>query len=152
MEDIEQLISNGASRVILGTAAVKNTDLVKEALSKYPERIAVSIDAKNGKVAIEGWEQVSDYTAVDLARKIEKLGCRIIIYTDIETDGMMSGPNLKAIKEMADSVGMDVIASGGVSSLQDLKKLKDTGVSGAVTGKAIYTGEIDLKEALKLQL
>jgi len=150
MEDIEQMVSAGASRVILGTAAVSNPALVKEALMKYPERIAVGIDAKDGKAAVEGWEQVSEYTAVDFAKRMEQLGCRVIIYTDISTDGTLSGPNLKAMKEMIDSVNMDVIASGGVSSLQDLKNLKSIGAAGAITGKAIYTGALDLSEALKL--
>ncbi|HEY8420783.1 MAG TPA: 1-(5-phosphoribosyl)-5-[(5-phosphoribosylamino)methylideneamino]imidazole-4-carboxamide isomerase [Thermoclostridium sp.] len=150
MEDIEHLIGAGVSRVILGTAAVRNPALVREALSKYPEKVAVGIDAKDGKVAIEGWEQVSDYTAVDFAKKMEQLGCRIIIYTDINTDGTLSGPNIKAMKEMIDNVNMDVIASGGVSSIQDLKNLKEIGAAGAITGKAIYTGAIDLAEALKI--
>lgn len=150
MEDIEHLIGAGVSRVILGTAAVRNPALVREALSKYPEKVAVGIDAKDGKVAIEGWEQVSDYTAVDFAKKMEQLGCRIIIYTDINTDGTLSGPNIKAMKEMIDNVNMDVIASGGVSSIQDLKNLKEIGAAGAITGKAIYTGAIDLAEAIKI--
>lgn len=150
MKDIEQLVNAGVSRIILGTAAVRNPVLVKEALSDYPEKVAVGIDAKNGKVAIEGWEQVSDYTAVDFAKKMEQLGCRVIIYTDIDTDGTLAGPNLKAMKEMISSVNMEVIASGGVSSIEDLKNLKVIGAAGAITGKAIYTGAIDLAEALKL--
>ncbi len=150
MEDIDQMISAGISRAILGTSAVRSPDLVKKALLKYPDKIAVGIDAKDGMVAIEGWEQVSSYKAIDFAKDIEELGCRVIIYTDIDTDGMLTGPNLKAMKEMIDSVNMEVIASGGVSSLQDLKDLKEIGASGAITGKAIYTGAIDLAEALKL--
>ncbi|AGC69435.1 1-(5-phosphoribosyl)-5-[(5-phosphoribosylamino)methylideneamino] imidazole-4-carboxamide isomerase HisA [Thermoclostridium stercorarium subsp. stercorarium DSM 8532] len=151
MEDIEQLINAGVARVVLGTAAVKNPGLVKEALAKYPNRIAVGIDAKDGNVAIEGWERLSEYTAVDFAKQMERLGCRVIVYTDINTDGTLAGPNLKAMKEMISSVSMDVIASGGVSSLQDLKNLKEIGAAGAVVGKAIYTGAIDLSEALELQ-
>lgn len=150
MEDIDQMISAGISRAILGTSAVKSPDLVKKALLKYPDKIAVGIDAKDGMVAIEGWEQVSSYKAIDFAKDIEELGCRVIIYTDIDTDGMLTGPNIKAMKEMIDSVNMEVIASGGVSSLQDLKDLKEIGAAGAITGKAIYTGAIDLAEALKL--
>ncbi len=150
MEDIDQMISAGISRAILGTSAVKSPDLVKKALLKYPDKIAVGIDAKDGMVAIEGWEQVSSYKAIDFAKDIEQLGCRVIIYTDIDTDGMLTGPNIKAMKEMIDSVNMEVIASGGVSSLQDLKDLKEIGAAGAITGKAIYTGAIDLAEALKL--
>lgn len=150
MADIEQLVGAGISRVILGTAAVRDPALLKEALSKYPEKTAVGIDAKNGKVAIEGWEKVSGYNAVDFAKQIEKLGCRVIIYTDINTDGTMAGPNLEAMKEMIDSVKMDVIASGGISSLMDLMDLKKIGAAGAITGKAIYTGALDLAEALNL--
>lgn len=150
MEDIDQMIDAGVSRVILGTAAVRNPQLVSEALAKYSDSIAVGIDAKDGKVAIEGWEQVSDYSAVDFAKKVEQLGCRVIIYTDIDTDGTLAGPNLKAMKEMIDNVNMEVIASGGVSSLQDLRNLKEIGAAGAITGKAIYTGAIDLTEALKI--
>ena len=150
MEDIDQMISAGISRAILGTSAVRSPDLVKKALLKYPDKIAVGIDAKDGMVAIEGWEQVSSYKAIDFAKDIEQLGCRVIIYTDIDTDGMLTGPNIKAMKEMIDSVNMEVIASGGVSSLQDLKDLKEIGAAGAITGKAIYTGAIDLAEALKL--
>lgn len=150
MDDIEQLINAGVARIILGTAAVRNPELVKEALRKYPDNIAIGIDARDGKVAIEGWEQLSDYTAVDFAKMIERLGCRTIIYTDINTDGTLAGPNLKAMKEMIDSVSMDVIASGGVSSIQDLKNLKEIGAAGAITGKALYTGAIDLAEALRM--
>jgi len=150
MDDIEQLINAGVARIIMGTAAVRNPELVKEALRKYPDNIAIGIDARDGKVAIEGWEQLSDYTAVDFAKMIERLGCRTIIYTDINTDGTLAGPNLKAMKEMIDSVSMDVIASGGVSSIQDLKNLKEIGAAGAITGKALYTGAIDLAEALRM--
>lgn len=150
MEDIETVLKLGVKRVILGTAAVKNPQLVKEALLKYPEKIVVGIDAKDGKVAVEGWEKVSDKTAVEFAKTMEQLGCKVIIFTDIATDGMLQGPNLEAMEEMIQSVGMEVIASGGVSSIADLINLKDIGAAGAITGKAIYTGAIDLKEALKI--
>lgn len=149
MEDISDILSSGVERVILGTSAVKNPGLVKDAIEKYAGRIAIGIDAKDGWVAIEGWEKVSDFTAVEFAKRMEQLGCRIIIYTDIATDGMLKGPNLKATEEMIKSVSMDVIASGGVSSIKDLLSLRDIGAAGAIMGKAIYTGDINLQEAIK---
>ncbi|MBP7176616.1 MAG: 1-(5-phosphoribosyl)-5-[(5-phosphoribosylamino)methylideneamino]imidazole-4-carboxamide isomerase [Thermoclostridium sp.] len=148
MEDIDEVLNLGIHRVILGTAAVNSPQLVKDALLKYPERIAVGIDAKDGRVAIEGWEKVSSHTAVDFAKTMEQLGCKVIIYTDIATDGMLQGPNLEAMEEMIRSVGMQVIASGGVSSIADLTNLKNIGAAGAITGKAIYTGAINLEEAI----
>jgi phosphoribosylformimino-5-aminoimidazole carboxamide ribotide isomerase len=149
MEDIDEVLGLGIQRVILGTAAVNNPQLVSEALLKYPGRVAVGIDAKDGKVAVEGWEKVSCHTAVKFARTMEQLGCRVIIYTDIATDGMLKGPNLEAMEEMIRSVGMDVIASGGVSSIADLISLRDIGAAGVITGKAIYTGTISLEEAVR---
>jgi len=150
MADIDEVLSLGAARVILGTSAVRDPGLVEQAVSKYGARIAVGIDAKSGLVAIEGWEQTSRFTAVDFAERMEKLGVETIIYTDIARDGMLAGPNLEAMAEMQRSVSMAVIASGGVSSIDDLIRLKQTGVAGAIVGKAIYTGAIDLKEALVL--
>ncbi len=150
MEDIDEVLGLGIERVILGTSAVNNPQLVGEALRKYPGRIAVGIDAKDGRVAIEGWEKVSSHTAVDFAKTMEQLGCRVIIYTDIATDGMLKGPNLEAMDEMIRAVGMEVIASGGVSSVADLISLKNIGAAGAITGKALYTGAINLEEAIRL--
>ncbi|NLI37772.1 MAG: 1-(5-phosphoribosyl)-5-[(5-phosphoribosylamino)methylideneamino]imidazole-4-carboxamide isomerase [Clostridiaceae bacterium] len=149
MADIDEVLSLGAARVILGTSAVRDPGLVEEAVSKYGSRIAVGIDAKEGLVAIEGWEKTSQYTAIEFARHMEKLGVKTIIYTDIATDGMLTGPNLEAMIEMQQAVSMEVIASGGVSSIDDLVRLKQTGVAGAIVGKAIYTGAIVLEEALK---
>ncbi|MCX7772151.1 MAG: 1-(5-phosphoribosyl)-5-[(5-phosphoribosylamino)methylideneamino]imidazole-4-carboxamide isomerase [Clostridia bacterium] len=149
LADIKAVLESGIARVILGTAAVKNPELVKEAVALYGDRIAVGIDAKDGKVAIEGWEQTSDFTAVAFAQKMEAIGVKTIIYTDIATDGMLSGPNLDAMQEMAEAVSLDIIASGGVSSVQDLMNLKKTKVQGAIVGKAIYTGAVNLKEALR---
>lgn len=148
MTDIDEVLSLGLARVILGTSAVKNPDLVAEAVIKYGNRIVVGIDAKDGYVAIEGWEKTSSIKALELAAKMEALGVGTIIYTDINTDGMLAGPNLFAIKEMVNAVGMDVIASGGVASLKDIRKLKETGVAGVIVGKAIYTGDVDLKQSL----
>lgn len=149
MADIDEVLSLGAARVILGTSAVRDPGLVEQAVAKYGGRIAVGIDARNGLVAIEGWEQTSQLTAVAFARRMERLGVETIIYTDIARDGMLTGPNLEAMGEMQRSVSMAVIASGGVSSIDDLIRLKQTGVAGAIVGKAIYTGAIDLEEALK---
>jgi len=149
MADIDEVLSLGAARVILGTSAVRDPELVEQAVAKYGGRIAVGIDARNGLVAIEGWEQTSQLTAVAFARRMERLGVETIIYTDIARDGMLTGPNLEAMGEMQRSVSMAVIASGGVSSIDDLIRLKQTGVAGAIVGKAIYTGAIDLEEALK---
>lgn len=148
MEDIDELLNCGITRVILGTSAVKNPELVKNAVLKYGSRVAVGIDAKDGYVAIEGWEKTSEFLAVEFAQKMELLGVKSIIYTDIATDGMLSGPNLGAMGEMLSSVGMEVIASGGVSKTDDLFELKRIGVHGAIVGKAIYTGAIDLRTAL----
>jgi 1-(5-phosphoribosyl)-5-[(5-phosphoribosylamino)methylideneamino] imidazole-4-carboxamide isomerase (EC 5.3.1.16) len=150
MADIDGVLAMGAERVILGTSAVKNPELVRQAVAKYGGRIAVGIDAKNGMVAIEGWEKTSGYSAVGFAKQMEALGVETVIYTDIARDGMLSGPNFKAMEEMQRSVSMSVIASGGISSTGDLLRLKQAGVAGAIVGKALYTGDIVLEEALKL--
>lgn len=150
MGDIDELLEAGAARVILGTAAVKNFALVKEAVEKYGDRIAVGIDAKDGYAATDGWEKVSGERAVDFAKKAEEAGVKTIIYTDIATDGALCGPNIKAMKEMTEKTGLSVIASGGIASIDDIKALLDTGVEGAITGRAIYTGSLDLKEAVRL--
>ncbi len=148
METIEAYLENGVSRVILGTSAVKQPQLVKDAVAKYGDKIVVGIDAKDGMVAISGWEVKSEFGAIEFARKMQDLGVKHIIYTDISRDGMLSGPNLKAMEEMARALEIEVIASGGVSCLQDVKDLKNTGVSGVIIGKALYTGNLSLKEAL----
>ncbi len=150
---IEAYLSLGLSRVIIGTAAQRNPALVEEACRKFPGRIVVGIDAKNGMVAVQGWAEVTDVAAVDLARKFEGFGVAAIIYTDIARDGMMQGPNLEATRQLAEAVAIPVIASGGVSSLQDIRNLlaiESAGVSGVITGKAIYTGALDLRAAIEL--
>ncbi len=149
LETIETYLSGGLSRVILGTSAVNNREMLVAALQEYKDKIAVGIDAKDGKVAIHGWEKTSDFTAVEFAKEIESLGTKTIIYTDISRDGMLKGPNLQAMKEMADNVALNVIASGGVSKLTDIVDLKQTGVSGVIVGKALYTGNVNLKEAIE---
>ena len=149
LETIETYLSGGLSRVILGTSAVNNREMLVAALKEYKDKIAVGIDAKDGKVAIHGWEKTSDFTAVEFAKEIESLGTKTIIYTDISRDGMLKGPNLQTMKEMADNVALNVIASGGVSKLTDIVDLKQTGVSGVIVGKALYTGNVNLKEAIE---
>jgi phosphoribosylformimino-5-aminoimidazole carboxamide ribotide isomerase len=147
---IENMLSNGVSRVILGTSAVQDENMLKTALSQYADNIAIGIDAKDGMVAIHGWEQTSSLNAVEFAKKVESLGARTIIYTDISRDGMLSGPNLTAMTQMTKSVKIDVIASGGVSSLKDIIDLKSTGVSGVIVGKALYTGNVELSSAINV--
>ena len=149
IETIEKLLALGVSRLILGTSAVQNQQLLKYALMNYPDKIAVGIDAKQGMVAISGWEETSNLNAIEFAKTVEALGAKTIIYTDIARDGMLSGPNLPAMTEMAKAVSIDVIASGGVSCLEDIKALRTTGVKGVIVGKALYTGAVDLVEALK---
>ena len=153
LETIEKLLSLGVTRLILGSAAVKNPQLVEEACKKYPGHIAVGIDAKNGEVAIEGWGQGSGVAATELAKKMASFGVETIIYTDISRDGMLSGVNVEATAALARACGVPIIASGGVASLDDIRRVKAVegdGVQGCIIGKAIYTGAVDLKEALAL--
>lgn len=150
---IEAYLSLGLSRVIIGTAAQRNPELVREACAKFPGRIVVGIDAKNGMVAVQGWAEVTDITAIDLAKKLEGFGVSAIIYTDISRDGMLQGPNLEATKALAEAISIPVIASGGVSTLKDIQNLmaiEESGVTGVITGKAVYTGAIKLAEAVAL--
>ena len=150
---IEAYLSLGLFRVIIGTAAQRNPELVREACARFPGRIVVGIDAKNGMVAVQGWAEVTGITAVDLARKFEGFGVAAIIYTDISRDGMLQGPNLEATRALAEAVSIPIIASGGVSSLKDIRDLmaiEVSGVTGVITGKAVYTGAIRLAEAVAL--
>lgn len=151
MADIEELLGHGVARVILGTAAVQDPDFAARAVAQFGERIAVGIDAKDGYAAVSGWESISSWRAVDLALTMKEAGVEHIIYTDIATDGMLGGPNLAAMTEMASAFGSGVIASGGVCSLADLKALIKTGVCGAIVGKALYTGSVDLQSAIRLE-
>ena len=151
MSKISDYLDNGVDKVILGTSAVRNPDLVKEAVCKYGEKIIVGIDAKDGFVAISGWEDKSEYKAVEFALMMQDIGVKNIIYTDISRDGMLTGPNLPAMKTMADALKINVTASGGVSRLQDIIDLRKIGVYGVITGKAIYTNNLNLKEALLCQ-
>jgi phosphoribosylformimino-5-aminoimidazole carboxamide ribotide isomerase len=143
----------GVARVILGTIALRDPDLVKRACRDWPARIVVGIDARDGRVAVEGWAETSDVLAVDLARKFADAGVAAIVYTDIERDGAMGGPNVEATATLAKACGIPVIASGGVSSLEDLKALKaraSDGIVGVISGRALYDGRIDLGAAVKL--
>jgi phosphoribosylformimino-5-aminoimidazole carboxamide ribotide isomerase len=153
MATIEAWLERGVRRVILGTVALKNPALVKEACKRFPGRVAVGIDAKGGRVAVEGWAETSDLTALDLALKFEDAGVAAIIYTDIDRDGVLAGPNVEATAGLASAIKTPVIASGGVSSLDDLRALKRveaSGVCGVISGRAIYDGRIDLAAALAL--
>lgn len=151
IEDIELQLSRGVNRVILGSAAIKNQALVKEAIETFgSDKIVVGVDAKQGLVAIEGWLEVTDTTALSFCKTLEKMGVKTVIYTDISKDGMMQGPNIEETKRLVDETGLDIIASGGVSCMDDLKALEQIGVYGAIIGKAIYTGAIQLDEAAKL--
>ncbi|MCH5185496.1 MAG: 1-(5-phosphoribosyl)-5-[(5-phosphoribosylamino)methylideneamino]imidazole-4-carboxamide isomerase [Oscillospiraceae bacterium] len=147
-EDIEYKLSLGVSRVILGTSAVADPEFLKRAADKYKEKIVVGIDAKNSYVAVEGWEKVSGFTAVEFAKKVESIGIQTIVYTDIATDGTLGGPNIAAMKEMVESVNMNVIASGGVGKPGDIEALVPTGVEGVIIGRALYTGSVRLPDAL----
>ncbi|WP_339762236.1 1-(5-phosphoribosyl)-5-[(5-phosphoribosylamino)methylideneamino]imidazole-4-carboxamide isomerase [uncultured Sulfitobacter sp.] len=150
MATIEAWLDKGLARVILGTVAVENPDLVREAARAFPGKVAVGIDARNGRVATKGWANETDVMVTDLAKSFEDAGVAAIIYTDILRDGAMGGPNIGATADLARAVKIPVIASGGVSSLDDLKALKATNViSGAISGRALYDGAIDLQEALK---
>ena len=148
MEDIEAKLACGINRVIIGTKAVSDSEFVRRAVEKYGDKIVIGIDAKDGMVAIEGWEKTSEWKAVDFAKKMEEIGVRTIVYTDIATDGTLQGPNVQAMKEMADSVDVDIIASGGVGSIEHIKALLTTGVEGVIVGRALYTNSVDLKEAI----
>ncbi len=149
MQDITDRINAGASRVIIGTAAVKNPELVKEAAALYGDKIAVGVDAKNGLVAISGWEEVSDITAVDLCLKMKDYGVKTVIYTDISKDGMMCGPNIESTKALIDATGLDVIASGGVSAMEDIENVSKIGSAGVIIGRALYNGALDLKDVIE---
>lgn len=149
MEDIEAKLSCGISRVIIGTKAVSDPEFIKNAVEKYGSKIAIGIDAKDGKVAIEGWEKTTEYDAVEFAEKMTALGVKTIIYTDIATDGTLAGPNVEAMKEMASSVNADVIASGGIGNIEHIKSLSETGVEGVIVGRALYTGGVDLAAAVE---
>ena len=150
MATIENWLEKGLARVILGTVAVENPELVRDAAKSFPGKVAVGLDARNGRVATRGWAEETDVMVTDLAKSFEDAGIAAIIYTDILRDGAMKGPNIAATEALARAVDIPVIASGGVSSMADLEALKATGViSGAISGRALYDGAIDLPKALQ---
>jgi phosphoribosylformimino-5-aminoimidazole carboxamide ribotide isomerase len=153
MATIETYINKGVARIVLGTEAIRNPDLVVQAARAFPECIVVGIDARNGYVAIEGWTETTGTTAVDLARRFEDIGIAAINFTDIHRDGMQSGPNIEATRQLAEAVAIPVVASGGVSTIDDIKNLlplASVGVQGVITGKALYSGSLDLRAAIAL--
>jgi phosphoribosylformimino-5-aminoimidazole carboxamide ribotide isomerase len=153
LDDVSRLLALGLDRVILGTVAVREPEVVRAAVERFgPERVVVGIDAKGGRVAVKGWVEATEVGAVDLALRMKALGVRRVVYTDIETDGMLAGPNVEATGALARTTGLKVIASGGVSSLDDLRRvaaLEPAGVDGVIVGKALYEGRVDLREAIR---
>lgn len=153
LENVAFWLEKGLSRVILGTVALRDPELVKQACKEFPGQIAVGVDAKDGFVAVEGWAEVSEITALDLALKFEDAGVSVIIYTDIARDGAMQGPNIEATASLAKALSTPVILSGGVSSLDDLKAVKAaeaSGIEGVISGRALYDGRINVSDAIKV--
>lgn len=153
MQTVEAWLAKGVSRIIIGTAAVKDPDFVREACRLHPGRVAVGIDAKNGRVAVEGWAAVSETTASDLGKRFEDAGVAAIVYTDISRDGALQGLNVEATLELADAVNIPVIASGGLASIRDIERLLQPDcakLSGAIAGRALYDGRLDPAQALAM--
>ena len=150
-EAVKNMLSLGISRLIIGTKAVENPEFIRDLIDEFgPEKIVVGVDAKNGMVAVEGWEKVSSLTAEELCMTMKQYGVRHIVYTDISRDGMLTGPNVLATKDLTEKTGLDIIASGGVSSMEDLHHLAEAGVQGAIIGKALYEERVDLRQAVDL--
>lgn len=143
---IRELAAANADRIILGTAAIKNPSLVEEAVKEFGKKIVVGIDARNGFVSTDGWTDDSGKDAIETALFMQSLGVQSVVYTDISRDGTLKGPNLEALKEMIEKTDMNVVASGGIKDMEDIRKVKETGAYGVITGKAIYEGKIHLKE------
>jgi len=150
IETIKYLIENGISRVILGTSAMEDEDLLKKAIDLYGDKIAVGIDCKDGYAYGRGWLEGSSLYYIDFAKSLEKLGVKNVIVTDISKDGTLEGPNVEMLKELSENVNMDITASGGIRDIQNIKDLIDLGLYGAITGKAIYSNTLSLEEAIKL--
>lgn len=149
LENIQDALELGISRVIIGTKAVEQPTFIREAIDRFgADRIVVGIDAKDGKAAVEGWAKLSEQTALDLALAMKEIGVRTLVYTDISKDGMLSGPNVTQTKLLSDQTGMDIIASGGMSCMQDLDRIHAAGIHGAIIGKALYEKQINLQEAV----
>lgn len=149
MRDIEEKLSLGVSRVVLGTVAVKNPEIVSEAVKAYGEKIAVGIDAVSGRVAVNGWEEVSKISALELCKKMCEYGVKTIVYTDITKDGMMVGPNIETTREIVETTGINIIASGGISTMADLENVESIGASGTIIGKALYQGALKLTNVIQ---
>ncbi len=149
MEDIEYYLSRGIARVVLGSAAVKDPQLVREACKAYGDKIAVGIDARNGFVATEGWVETGSVHFLDLGKAMEAAGVRTIIFTDIDRDGMLSGPALDALQQLNKAVSCNIVASGGIKDISDIRALKNAGLYGAICGRSIYKGTLSLEEAIR---
>ena len=148
MDIIDDHIESGVSRIIIGTAAITNRPFLEQAVAKYGDKIAVSIDARNGLVATDGWTETSDTKAIDLLKDLEEIGVKTVVYTDILKDGMMQGPNFEELRAVDEASSIDVIASGGVSRKEDIEKLAKMNLYGAIIGKALYEGALSLEELL----
>ena len=144
------LFDLGVNRIILGSIAVKNRQLLKNLLNKYKDKIVVSIDARDNLVAVEGWEEISKVNSIEFCKELEQMGVRTIVYTDISKDGMLDGPNFDIYKILRKETNLDIIASGGITTIDDVKKLIEMNIYGAIIGKSLYENKIDLKEALEL--
>ncbi len=149
MEVLETWLARGVQRVVLGTAAVEDPDFLQEALQRFGESVVVGIDARDGRVAASGWKRTTEVDAIALVEQVKGFGARRIIYTDISRDGMLSGPNLESVRQVVSSTKVPVIASGGVSTIEHLKSLRELGVEGAIVGRALYTGDVNLREAIQ---
>jgi phosphoribosylformimino-5-aminoimidazole carboxamide ribotide isomerase len=150
-DDVARTLDMGVHWAIMGTSALSNRPEVEKSVAEFGDRIIVGIDAKNGKAAVDGWVRTSDVTAIELARAVEAIGVKRIIFTDISTDGMLAGPNLDSTRAMCEAVSMEVTASGGVTTLDDIRKLRmleALGVSSCIVGRALYSGTVDLREAI----
>ncbi len=148
MQRIEDYLSLGVKRVILGTAAIRNYPFVEEAVKKYGDAIAVGVDAKEGLVAVSGWQETTNVNSVEFCKKLRDTGVKTVIYTDISKDGMLSGTNLEIYKELSKIEGLDIVASGGITFAHELETLRDMNIYGAIVGKAVYEGKLSLKDAL----
>lgn len=149
LEDIKAKLALGVDRVIIGTAAIKNPELVKEAVELFGDQIVVGIDAKDGMVAVEGWGEVSTVSAIELAQKMKSLGVKDIVLTDIAKDGMLMGPNFELMQKMMEATNLRVVASGGIHNLDDILQLKEMGLYATIIGKALYENNVDLKEVME---
>jgi phosphoribosylformimino-5-aminoimidazole carboxamide ribotide isomerase len=153
LDDIQTVLDLGVRWVLLGTSALATPDILRDALARFGDAVCVSVDARDGRVAIEGWVETSDIAALQFAGQVEAMGVREIVHTDISRDGMLTGPNLPALREIAENTNLRIIAAGGVKSLDDIRALKELeplGVVGAISGRAIYTGDLPLPEAVEI--